>query len=137
MKKMMMILLTLLVICMIIVASVIGVNQNRKKYGIIEIERGIATATDNIIEYEIEDENIIKFDHMENKRDTKKNEKELGGTKKEQYYFVGVNEGSTYIRFTKKSDDGRVSDTCEYEVKVDKNLNVKIKKESASSKISK
>ena len=106
------------------IISAIKKNPKTNKYGIIEIEMGIATFTDNSLEYEIEDENIIKFDHKETKSNAKKNE--VGGTKNEQYYFVGVNEGSTNVKFIKKDGHNEISGKYEYKVMVDKNLKVKV-----------
>ena len=104
--------------------SVMKENPNEKKYGIIEIEMGIATFTDNSLEYEIDDENVIKFDHKETKSNTKKNE--VGGTKNEQYYFVGVNEGSTNVKFIKRDGNNEISGKYEYKLIVDKNLKVEV-----------
>ena len=127
MKKKTIILSILIMVCVVTIISVIiCLNNNKKKYGIIEIVMGIATATDRSLEYEIEDENVIKFDHKETKSNAKKDE--VGGTKKEQYYFVGINEGSTKVTFIKKDIGGEISGEYEYEVTVDKNLNVKVKK---------
>lgn len=120
-KKKIIILTVILIIAAIIVGIVVS---NRKKYGIIEIERAVATFTDASLEYIIEDENIVKFNHMDTKSNRSKDE--LGGEYQEIYYFEGLKEGETNIMFIIRDGAGNVSEKYEYNMVVDKNLNVKV-----------
>ena len=95
-----------------------------KKYGKVEMERSAGTFTDSELEYVIDDENILNFDHVETKSNIKKNE--VGGSYKEIYYFTGKKEGKTNITFTIKDGHGDIFEQHTYEASVDRNLNVKI-----------
>ena len=106
------------------IISSIKKNPKTNKYGIIEMEKATSTFTHAYIEYFIEDESIVKFDHMETKDETKKDV--LGGTSKELYYFAGVNTGKTNIIFRIKDGHEDITEQYEYEVNVDKNLKVNI-----------
>lgn len=125
MKKKVLIIFIICVLLIAIIATCILVRKN-KKYGVIEIERSVATFTDSELEYVIEDESILIFDHLETK--SNRNKDELGGTYKQIYYFTGKKEGITYVTFKIKDGYGNISEKYEYEVTVDKNLYVSVKK---------
>ena len=72
--------------------------------------------------YTIGDNSIVKYKSMEEKTaDT------MGGSNEQHYIFEGLKEGTTTIKFELKSIiDNTVDQTKNYEVIVDKNLNVTI-----------
>ena len=112
-------------IMVVLVGMIFGLaGCGDNKLGKIKIETGIATWTDVEVKYYIEDERIVKFDHIEDK--IRKKEGELGGKKIQNYWFKGLQEGKTKIRFEILDGNGEVSSEQIYEIKVDKRLNVTI-----------
>lgn len=72
--------------------------------------------------YTISDNSIVKYKNVEEKTpDT------MGGSIEQHYVFEGLKEGKTTIKFELKSiTDDTIDQTKNYDVVVDKNLNVTI-----------
>ena len=76
-------------------------------------------------QYTIEDPSIVAYDSLENDEIDKDAE---GGRVKQYFYFKGLKEGKTTIKFEYTNVvTNKISDTKTYSVSVDKNLNVTIK----------
>ena len=116
--------LNLAIIFTILISAMVMLTGCGKKYGKIEIKRSAGTFTDAELEYVIEDESILNFDHMETKSNIKKDE--VGGSYKEIYYFTGKKEGTTHVKFTIKDGRGDVFEEHNYEVSVNKDLDIQV-----------
>lgn len=98
----------------------ISKNNNKSKTAEIVVEINGGIPYDWV--YTISNDSIVKYKNMEEKTsDT------LGGSYEQHYFFECLKEGSTTIEFELKSIvDDTVDQTKNYEVVVDKNLNVTI-----------
>ena len=116
--------LSVVLVIIVIVGMMFMLTGCGKKYGKIEIKRSVGTFTDAELEYVIEDESILNFDHMETKSNIKK--VEVGGSYKEIYYFTGKKEGTTNVKFTIKDGRGDVFEEHNYEVSVNKDFGIQV-----------
>lgn len=109
-------------ICIIGIGLGLSIFNNSRKYGKIKTTESGGTITSWT--YTILDPSIVKLSHIETKSKSKKDE--VGNSYEKIYYFEGIKEGKTKIRFT-YGDSGFILKYTEYEVIVDKDLNVKVK----------
>lgn len=104
------------------IVTLTGCNSNKSK--IAEVVLDITGGIPYEWAYTIEDTKIVKYNGMsEESSDT------IGGDTKQHYIFEGLKEGKTTIKFELKSiTDDTIDQTENYDVVVDKNLNITITK---------
>lgn len=112
--------IVIFVAAIILTGCNISKNNNKSKTAEIVVEINGGIPYDWV--YTISNDSIVKYKNMEEKTsDT------LGGSYEQHYFFECLKEGSTTIEFELKSIvDDTVDQTKNYEVVVDKNLNVTI-----------
>ena len=77
--------------------------------------------------YSIEDAKVVKYKDM-----TEKSGETMGSSTEQHYIFEGLKEGTTTIKFELKSiTDDSIEETRNYDVVVDKNLNITINEKSS------
>lgn len=94
------------------------------KYGKITVEESGSTL--NRWSYIILDTEIIKLSHVDSKANKISNQ--AGGTFEKTYYFEGLKQGKTTIKFINGQGSSDIWEMVSYEVSVDENLKVKISK---------
>lgn len=78
-------------------------------------------------DYTIEDESVVKFKELKEDENGNSEEMMIGAAKQQHYIFEGLKEGTTTIKFELKSFVSTdIAETKNFDVSVDKDLNVTI-----------
>ena len=99
----------------------VGCSQKEKNIEIILMTNG---GVPYKWEYEIEDDSIVSYDHMDS---VNKDPGTAGGRVEQHYYFKGLKEGSTTIQFQYKNfTNDTIDQEKTYHIVVDSDLNITI-----------